>query len=167
MNARKLTLCGIWMAALLLLTASGAAAEGGFFTDFTGTSVNCEPVGMEAPPVVHDGKLHVRGLTQECTDSASDPRVAGTERIVIHGILDLNDNLSGPFWGTSVVTSGEGQWLAVWTGESTSDGFFYARMHARGTGAYEGMQAWWWLERLSPDPAAPTTFHGRILDPKP
>ena len=79
MNARKLTLCGIWVAALLLLTASGAAAEGGFFTDFTGTSANCTDVGMEAPPVVHGGKLHMRGLVQECTDSASDPRVAGTD----------------------------------------------------------------------------------------
>lgn len=165
MNVRKLALGGTLAVTLLLLTASGVVAGGGSFTDFTGTSANCVEVGMEAPPVVRGGKLHMRGLTQECTDSASDPRVSGTEHVVIHGILDLSDNLAGPFWGTDVVTTGEGQRRGDWTGERTSEGFVYVRIHARGTGAYEGMQAWWWLERLSPDPAATATFRGRILDP--
>ena len=151
------------IAALFLFGVIPASARP-FTTDFTGTSTCVDVPGTGEFKVI-DGKLHIKGLVDICTDVADDPRVSGTDMIVINGILDLNDNLSGPLWGNARIENASGSWVGFWTGERTSDGFAYLRMSARGLEGYQGMQAWWELERLSPNPGDPYSLSGYILDP--
>jgi len=150
--------------AVLFLSSASSASARPFITDFTGTST-CEDVPNTGVMKVVDGKLHIKGLVDVCRDEADDSRVSGTDTIVINAILDLNDNLSGPMWGSASVENEDGSWEGFWTGKRTSDGFAYIRMSARGLGDYQGMQAWWDLERLSPDPTYPYSMSGHILDP--
>jgi hypothetical protein len=166
MVKRKSALYVMLAAAVLVLSSAlGATAGSGGFTEFSGTSL-CVEVLNSGSYVPRDGKLHMRGVFYTCTDTAASfPEFSGNEVIEVNAILDLSDNLSGPMWGTSHFTNDLGEWIGVWTGERTSQGFAYLRAHYRGMGGYEGMQAWIWLERLSPDPAAPYSFTGRILDP--
>jgi hypothetical protein len=158
----RLLIALVVVAVLIFVGASSASAQP-FTTPFTGTSTCVDAGGTE--PVVKDGKLHFIGAVQLCDDVATDDRVSGTDRIVIYGILDLSDNLSGPLWGTARIENEGGIWVGVWTGERTSQGFTYLRMHAHGLDGYKGMQAWWELERLSPDPYEPYSMSGRILNP--
>lgn len=151
------------IAVVFLIDASSASARP-FKTDFTGTST-CEDVPGTGEFKVIDGKLHIKGLEDICIDSADDPRVSGTDTIVINAILDLDDNLSGPMWGSARIENEGGLWVGFWTGKRTSDGFAYLRMSAHGLLAYQGMQARWDLERLSSDPTYPYSFNGYILDP--
>jgi hypothetical protein len=67
--------------------------------------------------------MHITGLVDICTDVTDDPRVSGEDRIVINAILDLSDNLSGPMWGSAVISNEDGSWLGFWSGERTSEGF--------------------------------------------
>jgi hypothetical protein len=157
-------LVAIAVSAALFLSGVSSASARPFTTDFTGTST-CVDVPNTGVTMVADGKLHIKGLVNICSDKADDPRVSGTDTIVINAILDLNDNLSGPMWGSASVENEGGSWEGFWTGKRTSDGFAYIRMSAHGLGDYKGMQAWWDLERLSPDPTHPYSMSGHILDP--
>lgn len=149
---------------MLFITGAGMASARPFTTDFTGTSI-CEDVPGTGETTVIDGKLHINDSESVCIDEADDSRVSGEDRIVIHAILNLNDNLSGPMWGSIIITNEGGSWVGNWTGERTSEGYVYIRMKARGINGYQGIQAWWDFERLSPDPAAPYSFSGYILEP--
>ena len=149
---------------MLMSVGVGSASARPFVTDFTGVS-NCVDVPGTGEIVIKDGKMHIMGAESICVDVTDDPRVSGEDRIVINAVLDLSDNLSGPMWGSAVISNEDGSWLGVWSGERTSEGYVYIRMHAPGKEGYRGMQAWWELERLSPDPEFPYTMSGYILDP--
>jgi hypothetical protein len=148
---------------IFVIDASSASARP-FTTDFTGTST-CVDVPGTGEFKVTDGKMHIKGLEDICIDVADDSRISGTDTIVINAILDLNDNLSGPMWGSAYIENEGGAWTGFWTGMRTSDGFAYLRMSAHGLLGYQGMQARWDLERLSPNPADPYSYSGYILDP--
>lgn len=165
MNKKFYKICVALLAFIMLMSVGvGSASARPFVTNFTGVS-NCVDVPGTGEIVIKDGKMHIIGLENICIDVTDDPRVSGEDRIVIYAVLDLNDNLSGPMWGSAVISNEDGSWVGVWTGERTSEGFAYLRMHAPGKEGYQGMQAWWELERLSSDPTVPYIMSGTILDP--
>jgi hypothetical protein len=94
-----------------------------FITDFTGTETVLS-IPDPGESVVIGGKLHVTGLVNVVEDVANDPRVSGTSRVVINAILDPEDNLSGPVWGSYYLGNAGGSWSGTWTGKRTSEGFF-------------------------------------------
>jgi hypothetical protein len=151
------------VAVLLTLNTNSVSARP-FTTNFTGIETVLS-VPDPGESVVIDGKLHINGLVNIVEDVADDPRVSGTSRIVINAIFDLDDNLSGPVWGSYYLENAGGSWSGTATGERTSEGFLYVRMEGHGGGGYRGMSAWWNVERLSPDPLAPAGMYGYILDP--
>src|SRR5512147_881746 len=144
---------GTVLAVVILLLGLGASSASArpFTTDFTGTEILLA-IPDTGESVVIDGKLHITGLVNLASDVADDPRVSGTSRVVINAILDLNDNLSGPMWGSYYLENEGGSWRGTWTGKRTSEGFAYIRLESQGRGGYQGMSAWWDVERLSPDP---------------
>lgn len=154
----------IAMIALFLMTDASLASANPFTTDFAGTET-CVDVPGTGEYKVTDGKLHIVSLENVCNDVADDPRISGTNRIVINAAFDINDNLSGPMWGSVYLEKEGGAWIGLWTGERTSDGFAYIRASLRGRGGYEGLHAWLNLERLSPNPADPYNYSGYIFDP--
>jgi len=165
MNKKYYQICTVLaVVAMLFVLVSSSASARPFTTDFTGieTVLSIPDPGESA---VIDGKLHITGLVNVVEDIADDPRVSGTSRVVINGILDLDDNLSGPVWGSYYLENAGGSWRGTWTGERTTEGFLYLRMEGHGGGGYRGMSAWWNVERLSPDPLAPASMYGYILDP--
>ncbi|MGE5223321.1 MAG: hypothetical protein ACM3PY_12855 [Omnitrophica WOR_2 bacterium] len=153
----------VLITAFLMMGVMPASARR-FTTNFTGTEILVS-VPDPGESVVIDGKLHITGMVNIGSAVLDDPRVSGTSRAVINGILDLNDNLSGPMWGNYYLENEDGSWSGTWTGERTSEGFAYIRLEGQGRGGYQGISAWWQLERLSPDPTAPYSVKGYILDP--
>jgi hypothetical protein len=151
---------------MLLITGVIPASARPFTTNFTGTEILVS-IPDPGESLVIGGKLHISGMVNIASDVADDPRVSGTSRVVINAILDVNDNLSGPMWGSYYLENEGGSWRGTWTGERTSEGFASIRMEAQGRGGYQGMSAWWDIERLSPDPTAPYSVNGYILDPGP
>jgi hypothetical protein len=69
-------------------------------------------------------------------------------------------------WGTFRIENEEGYWEGSWVGERTEvQGFSYIRGVLHGHGAYEGLQARAEYVRESPDPTAPFTVHGMVMEP--
>ena len=72
---------------------------------------------------------------------SSDPRLAGTEVIVIN-VDQRRSDLSATLWGTSRVRNAGGTWVKRWTGGIAAGGdvhHFYGTL--KGTGGYAGLVA--------------------------
>lgn len=165
---RKRILVGV-MFLLILLVFTTPALANTEKSEFSGTSyltALLDP-GITTHP---DGNEHVRGLSLQYDDvvEAGDPRVGGTDTIVANynfKPVPLPGGLAGPMWGTLRVENAGGYWEGTWAGERTEDGFLFVRAVYHGRGGYEGLKAKVYIERLSPDPAAPATFRGYVIDP--
>jgi len=73
--------------------------------------------------------------------ACSDPRLAGTEEVVINGDQRQSD-MSATMWGTSRLRNAGGTWVKRWTGGIAAGGdvhHFYATL--KGTGGYAGLVA--------------------------
>ncbi len=157
----RLLLTAVMVAALLVVAAGPPPPRA---TPFTGTSTCVDVPGTGTFTVV-DGKLHIRGLIEECTDVMSDARLSGATTVVINAVFDLATNLSGPMGGTYHTGNAGGTWDGHWVGERTTDGFAFIKAVAHGGGGYAGLHSFSRMERLSPNPADPWTVSGYILDP--
>jgi len=73
--------------------------------------------------------------------ACSDPRLAGTEEVVINGDQRQSD-MSATMWGTSRLRNAGGTWVKRWTGGIAAGGdahHFYGTL--KGTGGYAGLVA--------------------------
>ncbi len=160
-NSKHRLLFAAIMVAVLLVVAAGPPPRA---TPFTGTETCVDVPGTGTFTVV-DGKLHIRGLIDECTDVMSDPRLSGTTTVVIDAVFDPATNLSGPMWGTYHTGNAGGTWDGRWVGKRTTNGFSFIKAVAHGGGGYAGLHSFSRMERLSPNPADPLTISGYLHDP--
>jgi len=138
------------LAALLLSVApAGAQAEVTEFTQWE--SCTTTNAGTWTFP---DGNMHVRGMILLCAETASDPRVAGSNTVVVNANWGA-DGL-GPMWGTWRLVNEGGVWEGTWEGFSTASG---NQLHVAGMGkgGYEGLKLW--------QEGGNGVYQGRILDP--
>lgn len=152
-SARTIAAGIVLLAAFLLLVIPVAA--GAVVTDFTETEL-CPP--NPANPGIWtfpDGNVQVRGMVWQCTDTASDPRLSGSNTIVMNANWDAQ--MLGPVWGTFHLHNAGGVWDGTWEGMATTGGL---RLHGTGTGSagYEGLK--FWLDGAS------GVYSGHILDPR-
>jgi hypothetical protein len=165
---KKRIVVGIGIFIILAFLAVPALANGEK-SEFSGTSYLM--AFLDPGIVTHpDGNEHVRGMVLQYDDivEEGDARVGGTDTIVVNynvQSVPLPGLIAGPMWGTIRVENEDGYWEGIWTGERTEEGFLYGRGVYHGRGGYEGLKAKFYIERLSPDPAAPTSFWGYIIDP--
>lgn len=150
----------------ILLAATFPARAQAVKTEFTGVAYTTGLIdeGVRSYP---DGNVHVRGLTLLGFDDMSDPRLTGFETIVVNYNMRSAPPpvlITGPMWGTSYLENEGGYWDITWTGERDEQGFAYLRAIGHGHGGYEGLKAHYELIRLSPDPNAPYTVTGTIID---
>ncbi len=148
---KRLILTIVTVLGVLLVFAAPIAAQA-TVTEFTETE-SCFPInpGTWTFP---DGNIHVRGMVLQCTDTASDPRVSGTNAVVLNANWDANS--LGPVWGIWRLVNEGGVWEGTWEGMMTTSG---SQIHiaGAGTGRYEGLKLW-----LNGGNGA---YQGRILDP--
>jgi len=111
-----------------------------------------------------DGNVHVRGLVHiNRIENATDLRVEGWDTIVVNANWDAN--MVGPMWGTFTVEPdiGGGLWEGTWTGMVHADGTVSVRVVGHGTGGFEGLKVFTFVE--SPALGAQGSITGYILDP--
>ena len=151
--------------ALLCLTVGPVAA--GSKTYFTGSETRVEDLdpGEDFYP---DGRFHLRGAVGIFAFQADDSRLDDADNIVV-----VNWNfawmpepvyVSGPMWGSFILTNDGGYWEGSWTGLRDENGFSYFHFVGHGGGGYDGLQLRMWGERLTPDGSAPENYHGYILE---
>jgi hypothetical protein len=74
-------------------------------------------------------------------ETSSDPRLAGTEQVVIN-VDQRQSDMSARLWGTSVLSNEGGTWVGDWTGGIASGGnVHHLHQTAKGTGGYAGLVA--------------------------
>jgi hypothetical protein len=74
-------------------------------------------------------------------ETSSDPRLAGTEQVVIN-VDQRQSDMSARLWGTSVLSNQGGTWVGDWTGDIASGGnVHHVHQAAKGTGGYAGLVA--------------------------
>lgn len=150
---------------LLLVGASAAAPA--TRTPFSGTGSFVSESG--GSPSFPDGNFHMRGFQQVYNVVVSDPRVSGTDTVMVNfnfRLVPAPVVFTGPMWGTEHLENAGGYWDATWTGVRSENGFAFLDAVGHGGGGYEGLHVTWHLERLSPDPYADWSVSGTILDPR-
>lgn len=154
---------------ILLSVASSTHAQA-VKTEFTGLSYFTNEIVDPGVWTYPDGNVHVRGWTVLYNDVMSDPRVSGTDTMVINFNMQSAPPpviFTGPMWGTMRVENEGGYWEGTWTGVRDEQGFAYARAILHGHGDYEGLKAHIEATRLSPDYINdPFIFTGTIIDPQ-
>lgn len=140
------------LAALLLYVAPIAAQA--TVTKITETE-SCIPTNPGTTWTFPDGNIHIRGMVLQCEDVASDPRVTGSNTVMMNANWDTNS--LGPMWGTWRLVNEGGVWEGTWEGMMTTSG---SQIHitGKGQGSYEGWKLW-----LDGGNGA---YQGRILDPR-
>jgi hypothetical protein len=152
---------------LVLLGVAAGPAAAGSKTYFTAGEC-CETpldLGEEFFP---DGRYHLRGASATFEFWADDPRLDNAiDQITINWNFVWMPEpvyVTGPMWGTFVITNEGGWWEGTWTGVREENGFSYFHFVGRGGGGYEGLQLRMRGERLDPDPTVPEVYHGYILE---
>lgn len=156
------------LVALVLVPASAAA---------TATRVGFSGVEMPlGPPVDYgdwielpSGNIHVRGMTSQYQEVATDPRMSGLNTSVMNA--NWGRDFAGPMWGTSesvLSDSGDcpggGVWQGNWTGMMSVDGSYTYSAVGKGiSGCVAGLR--FSLTAFNPGGEAPTTYTGEILNP--
>lgn len=167
MNPRVHPLTVMAVILTLLLLAGGTASAGAPRTEFTGsqTWVAVLEAGEEYFP---DGKYLLRGEVDAFAFTASDPRLdQATNTVTINCNFTLLPEpvfVSGPMWGTFVLTNAGGAWEGSWNGFRDENGFSYFHFVGKGRGGYAGLHLKMWGERLDPNPMAPESYHGVIIE---
>jgi hypothetical protein len=159
----------ILVAGLIVLSILAApVAAGTIRTDYEGFEYFVGPVSPGRQWVSEDGVLHMRGVQQAFQDDVSDPRVSGYVVLTLNGNLQFADPpvmFYGRMWGTARIDNDGGYWEGSFVGERTEQGFTYGHVVLHGHGAYEGLQARADFVREDPDPTAPSSIHGVVMEP--
>jgi|GEM_PF-1228550 len=154
------------LVALVLMPGSAAAVVSRVV--FTGIEV---PVALvtEGEWTFPGGNVHVRGMTTEYQEVASDWRMSGLNTSVMNA--NWGRDFAGPMWGTSesvLSDSGDcpggGVWQGTWTGMMSVDGSYTYSAVGKGiSGCVAGLR--FSLTAFNPGGEAPTTYTGEILNP--
>ena len=83
------------------------------------------------------GAKRLRGLTQTCDTTYTDPRVSGTSDYVLNE--DCFEDGICVIWGTGMLSGPDGSWTGWWHGIDDEDDDFSWYTVLTGTEAYEGM----------------------------
>jgi hypothetical protein len=161
-----------WIILVLLVTltmAPGSAAARAVRVEFTGTEGPGNVVYGGIWTFLPSGNVHVRGMTTEYQELATDPRMSGLNTAVMNA--NWGPDFAGPMWGTneSVIPDGAdcpggGVWQGTWTGKAYADGSYSYRAVGRGiAGCVAGLK--FSLAAANPGDGSETTYSGVILDP--
>jgi hypothetical protein len=167
MTIRLRSLVAALLVAVTLALLAGAAVASAASSEFSGTEYWVEnlPVGTVSFP---GGTFQARGLRSVYRDVVGDPRLSGTSTVRINFSFrpaPAPATWTGPLWGTFRLENAGGFWEGSWTGERDADGFLTVRAVGRGGGAYAGQHVRMQIRRPSPDPTAPASLTGTVLDP--
>lgn len=88
-----------------------------------------------------NGFTRITGLHSFHTDTTTDPRLTGTDYVVVNLIIDPVTG-SGPAWGTFQIVNDRGSWSGHWVG-SAENGNFTINGLLHGSGDYDGLVANW------------------------
>jgi len=145
----------------------GPAAAQTTTTPFTGVHT----VGADLDPGyswLSDGVFHWRGRAVQSFFDVSDDRLDGEGFFTLNlnwQMIPLPAMFTGPAWGEVYIDNDTGSWHGIWQGTRDENGHAYIRVVLHGEGAYEGLQARIWGERLTPDSTQPVELTGFILEP--
>ena len=149
----------------ILVLVPGYASAAAERTNWTGTenSVAMLDPGDWSNP---GGNIHVRGMVNLYQEQATDPRVTGSNTVVMNA--NWNANWVGPMWGTwrlETAYGGGGVWEGHWTGETQADGSAAYQAVGHGvSGSVKGLKVMISAEDPA-DPALPTVTSGTIHEP--
>ncbi len=166
---RRFALLSLVILALLAVAAAPASARA-VKTHFTGTEAYIADTDPGYEWVTNGGVYHLRDNTGYGVISTSDPRVGGTNNLVINGnftFLPPPVYVTGRMWGTFELANDGGAWAGTYTGYRDENGFSWFKYVGRGTGAYAGMQLRMEYERLDPDPGVAATITGYVIEKAP
>jgi hypothetical protein len=155
MKRQKHLILAIVALTVALLLAVGPVAARATKTAVTGTECFVSVVDPGTYWLSDDGVLHLRGYVQLSSEESTDPRVVGSNTVVVNADwrdFDPNTGIGvGPMWGTYriEVGDGEGFWDGTWTGMFHADGSMSTRAHADGSGHLEGLKIFVTVERAS------------------
>lgn len=168
---KKNLLCILILVLIAAFIAAAPVMAKAVKSNFSGTSYFVTPIDPQNWMFFYpNGNEHARGMVLLFEDvvETGDARIGGMNTVVVNynfRPVPGPGEWAGPMWGTIRVVNDDGYWEGTYTGERTKDGFLYIRSVYHGGGEYEGLHAKVYLERLSPDPTAPSAFWGYILDP--
>jgi hypothetical protein len=152
---------------LLVLVAPVAAKT--TRTEYAGTEYGVGPMSGGRQWVSEDGVLHIRGAQQPYQDQVDDPRLCGDALVTVNAnfkFAAVPVSVYGRMWGTFRIENEGGYWTGNWVGERTeSQGFSYIRTVLHGHGDYDGLLARADYVRENPNPAAPFSVSGVVIDP--
>lgn len=168
MNGLKRALPLLLVVLTLLLSTTNRVEAQATFTTFTGTETFAEDLSYGTEWFPAGKNYHVRDAVSRFDVVTNDPRVNGTDVVVVNWNFQLVDPpvfATGPMWGTFAITNAGGSWEGTWTGVRDENGYSYFHYAGSGTGDYAGLKIFIYLERLTPDGSQPETMNGYILDP--
>ena len=166
MSTRVRSLMVFFVVLALLCLAVGPVAAGSK-TYFTGSETWVEDLepGESFYP---DGRWHLRGGVSVFAFEADDSRLDDADNIVVVNWnfrwMDPPVYVSGPMWGTFVLTNDGGYWEGSWTGVRDENGFSYFHFVGHGGGGYDGLELRMSGERLDPYGVEPESYQGYILE---
>jgi hypothetical protein len=169
MKRQKYLKVAIVALAVALLVAAGSVAAKATKTPVTGTECYVENIEEGTYWFSEDGVFHLRGYVQLNSEESTDPRVVGSNTVVVNANWrDFDPDTGygvGPMWGTyHIDVDGiDGSWDGTWTGMVDADGRVSTRARAKGNGDLEGQKISVTVERTTSDLCG--DFTGHILDP--
>ena len=153
---------------LVLVLLVAPVAPGTVRTEYSGTEEYVGGVESGRQWVSEEGVMHIRGGVEAYTDAVNDARLCGDSLVT----LNANFQLAGPpvfvygrMWGTFRIDNDDGYWPGPWVGERTEQGHSIIRAVLQGYGDYEGLQARANYVREDPNPIAPFSVSGVVMDP--
>jgi len=153
---------------VVLLVLMVPVAAGTTRTEYFGTEYCVGPMTGGREWVSEDGMLHLRGGEQPYYDDVSDPRLSGDALVTVNYNFQMAEPpvyVYGRMWGTFRIENEGGYWEGHWVGERTEEGSSYIRTVLHGHGDYEGLLTHTDYVRENPNPAAPFSVSGVILEP--
>jgi len=153
---------------LVLFVVAAPAAARTTWTEYGGTEYYLGPGAEGRSWTSQGGVVHTRGSESLYYEDVDDPHLSGDS------VVTANYNFKqaeppvyvyGPMWGTMRIENEGGYWEGHWVGERTEDGSSYISAVLRGHGGYKGLQARAEYARETPNPFAPFSIHGVIMDP--
>ncbi|MGA2489215.1 MAG: hypothetical protein ABSF99_03375 [Anaerolineales bacterium] len=111
-------------------------------TYFTGTECFGAITDNGTVTTFDNGKMLITGMKSWHTDTTSDPRLSGTDYVVINGVVVDPVAGNGFFNGTFNIVNAGGSWKGLWTGKMENGSFTIDGL-LHGSGGYNKLAANW------------------------
>lgn len=165
--SRRIFKCSVASLLVFLILVAPVAART-TRTEYAGTENYAGPVAPGRQWVSEDGVLHIRGGQEAYCDDVSDSRLSGDSLVTLNANFHLAEPpvyVYGRMWGTFRIENDGGYWEGHWVGKRTQQGSSYIRTVLHGHGGYEGLLARAQYVRETPDPTAPFSVSGVVMNP--